>query len=901
MKLRIIENGEERIHDMMEHETLLTIGRAKDCDIVLSENKSSRRHCQIRKTEEGYFIKDLDSSNGTIVNKEKIKDLKITLGDKIIVGKTVIYFGEPVPVKITPIPTSFAKSKNILADKKAEQPKVNQNKSVYGLIRNVAITIGVIFVGFVLAIVVLESDLNIDENDDDKSATVTTKKSPAVDREKESPDKITFEERQRKLAIRAFDMILSAETSVLSKEKQIDELLKRSERARYYSELYTKYEDFLKNITDYLIEELERHAYTAIEYIKLGKFSEMLTIYNDFKAKYKTAPRYKYGAIKEELYEKIDYLTDSANEFFYNEIVSQANEQIDIQNWDAAKQVYNNAKSLFNGFDNLQILCKDMADMIDNYIDVIKNGKYEKIPDDMISRIKDKSRNPRKTDKKNEPIKPVDKKISEDDLLTTLRQKLLDSINRKNKNYMISKTIYTQPNDKSTKFIIKSADKINLYDRKGKSLAWSQIDSWLINELNWRIKKKDMQTLWAMATYAYKEELTKQAGEILAEIFHENKELKSEIDKFMAKHLKVSIPEKGFIYHRVYGDRDRIITPAEMQVILNKKEIKKLMRVLKKDFKSLIRQSKEKKLQKANDDIKETLTKMINLGADVEIPAIITIIRDTITEMAKKAKTGRGHITPALKQKLEAARSEALARINDKIRYPDANHGARDANGEHGQPWVDEAVNKLEEIWEDPQFGRIDVLLSKILSMFKEFIDIVNANSRYHNPDEDQRIMDVVSRQLEDDKILRDNASAGPSYCTANEKAHARIVNDYRIMLGRSPLRINSQLCTAARRHSEYLKASGKFAHSVPGHPDGQEPAQRAAKQGYHGGVGENIAMNGGGHTPRSAFVAWYNSSGHHRNMVNRGWRVIGVGDARSHWTQMFGGKPNGSEPMEGK
>ncbi|MCK5344557.1 MAG: hypothetical protein KAR20_14185, partial [Candidatus Heimdallarchaeota archaeon] len=70
---------------------------------------------------------------------------------------------------------------------------------------------------------------------------------------------------------------------------------------------------------------------------------------------------------------------------------------------------------------------------------------------------------------------------------------------------------------------------------------------------------------------------------------------------------------------------------------------------------------------------------------------------------------------------------------------------------------------------------------------------------------------------------------------------------------------------------------------------------------GYQGGVGENIAMNGGGHTPRSSFVAWYNSSGHHRNMVNRSWRVIGVGDARSHWTQMFGGKPNGSEPMEGR
>ena len=72
MKLRIIENSEERIHEFQDHETLLTIGRTKDCEIVLKENKSSRKHCQIRKTEDGYFIKDLDSSNGTILNKEKM-------------------------------------------------------------------------------------------------------------------------------------------------------------------------------------------------------------------------------------------------------------------------------------------------------------------------------------------------------------------------------------------------------------------------------------------------------------------------------------------------------------------------------------------------------------------------------------------------------------------------------------------------------------------------------------------------------------------------------------------------------------------------------------------------------------------------------------------------------------
>ena len=369
--------------------------------------------------------------------------------------------------------------------------------------------------------------------------------------------------------------------------------------------------------------------------------------------------------------------------------------------------------------------------------------------------------------------------------------------------------------------------------------------------------------------------------------------MKSEIDIFISKHLKREIPADGFIFYRVYGERPRIITPEEMQVIENKKIIKKMIRELGKDFKKLLRTSKDEKLQKLNGEIKEQLATIMKLGATDEVADIIDIIRDTMMDMAKKAKSGQGHITPAMRQKLESARSEALARINDKNRYPDENHGAS------GQGWVDEAVDKVKELWDDPAYGRIDVLLTEILNMFGEYINIIDSAGQYHNPEEDQRIMDELARQLEDDKIMRDNDSAGSEFCTGNEKRHIRIVNEYRIMLGVSPLRINSKLCNAARSHSEYLKSSGKFAHNVPGHPDGETPNQRAAKAGYRGSVGENIAMNGSGHTPRSSFDAWYHSSGHHRNMVNRGWRVMGAGDAGSHWTQMFGGAPDGSEPME--
>ena len=104
--------------------------------------------------------------------------------------------------------------------------------------------------------------------------------------------------------------------------------------------------------------------------------------------------------------------------------------------------------------------------------------------------------------------------------------------------------------------------------------------------------------------------------------------------------------------------------------------------------------------------------------------------------------------------------------------------------------------------------------------------------------------------QLEGDQVMRDNHAADRTEVTANEVEHVKIVNEYRRMMGKRPVRINYKLTQAARRHASYLKESGQFAHNVPGHPDGASPGDRAVTQGYAAGVGENIAMNSGGHTP---------------------------------------------------
>ncbi len=66
-------------------------GREKG-DIVLSDPEVSSSHCQLQWTKEGYVIFDMNSSNGTYVNGEKVIKLLLKSGDTITLGQTQFVF-----------------------------------------------------------------------------------------------------------------------------------------------------------------------------------------------------------------------------------------------------------------------------------------------------------------------------------------------------------------------------------------------------------------------------------------------------------------------------------------------------------------------------------------------------------------------------------------------------------------------------------------------------------------------------------------------------------------------------------------------------------------------------------------------------------------------------------------
>ena len=75
---------------------LTVIGRDALADIVLDDPGISRRHSEVRVTNDGPHlvtsIRDLGSTNGTFVNGERITSVRLQDGDRLTVGRTAVVF-----------------------------------------------------------------------------------------------------------------------------------------------------------------------------------------------------------------------------------------------------------------------------------------------------------------------------------------------------------------------------------------------------------------------------------------------------------------------------------------------------------------------------------------------------------------------------------------------------------------------------------------------------------------------------------------------------------------------------------------------------------------------------------------------------------------------------------------
>jgi two-component system NtrC family sensor kinase len=70
----------------------VSIGREAGNLVKLDDHEVSRRHAEIRRVGEGFILGDLKSSNGTFVNDVKVERVELSSGDRIRIGRSVLFF-----------------------------------------------------------------------------------------------------------------------------------------------------------------------------------------------------------------------------------------------------------------------------------------------------------------------------------------------------------------------------------------------------------------------------------------------------------------------------------------------------------------------------------------------------------------------------------------------------------------------------------------------------------------------------------------------------------------------------------------------------------------------------------------------------------------------------------------
>ena len=110
---RGVVDVEGRRHPLTKSRTV--IGRGSDADITISDAGTSRKHVEILWDGERAMVRDMQSTNGTMLNGRKVTEAALTPDSTVTIGRTDIVFrvvAQAAPPK-PPMPTDATRAYNV--------------------------------------------------------------------------------------------------------------------------------------------------------------------------------------------------------------------------------------------------------------------------------------------------------------------------------------------------------------------------------------------------------------------------------------------------------------------------------------------------------------------------------------------------------------------------------------------------------------------------------------------------------------------------------------------------------------------------------------------------------------------------------------------------------------------
>ena len=99
---------EDRLGFHFELGEKAVLGRAPECDLIIFDRSASRHHAEIFKVDDKYYVADLGSTNGTLVNEESIAlQTRLEPYDSIKIGQELFIFEPGLSVVVGPAPSAL--------------------------------------------------------------------------------------------------------------------------------------------------------------------------------------------------------------------------------------------------------------------------------------------------------------------------------------------------------------------------------------------------------------------------------------------------------------------------------------------------------------------------------------------------------------------------------------------------------------------------------------------------------------------------------------------------------------------------------------------------------------------------------------------------------------------------
>lgn len=88
----MIETGPDAGHSHRAGDHPLRLGRSPDNDVILRDPATSGHHARLEQRGDQFWIVDLGSTNGTLVNGEPIQEKELKDGDRVTIGQNAVQF-----------------------------------------------------------------------------------------------------------------------------------------------------------------------------------------------------------------------------------------------------------------------------------------------------------------------------------------------------------------------------------------------------------------------------------------------------------------------------------------------------------------------------------------------------------------------------------------------------------------------------------------------------------------------------------------------------------------------------------------------------------------------------------------------------------------------------------------